>query len=83
MPKATAIANGKTVKREGNLPDARMSKNAGKIDGSHKAKVFRVHHTIGGVVHATSHNYGSKGTKGRELKGGSLASSEEDVGIGG
>ena len=83
MPKATAIANGKTVKREGNLPDARMGKNAEKIAGATKSKVARVHRTVGGVVHATSHHYGSKGVKGRELKSGSLASSEEDVGIGG
>jgi len=64
------LGNGKTVNaKPGNLPDARMGK-ADKIQGGsggNKAARAHVLKTIGGVVHATSHNYGSGGAKGHAM----------------
>jgi hypothetical protein len=58
------LGNGVKVNaKAGNLPDARLGK-AAKIQGG---KVARIHKTIGGVVHATSHNYGTGHSKGHEL----------------
>lgn len=71
---ATKLGNGKTVTRSGNMPDARMGK-AAKISGG---KVARVHKTIGGVVHATSHNYGAHGAKGREMNSHNLGADDKD-----
>jgi hypothetical protein len=57
------LGNGKTVNaKPGNLPDARM-----KDTGGNKAARAHVLKTIGGVVHATSHNYGSGGAKGHAM----------------
>ena len=57
------LGNGKTVNaKAGNMPDARM-----KDTGSNKAARAHVLKTIGGVVHATSHNYGSGGAKGHAM----------------
>lgn len=50
----TSCANGKTVKRSGNLPDAKMGRKIAKIHGAGgPARVAR------DVVHAASNNYGS------------------------
>ena len=83
MAKRTAMANGKTVKRSGNLPDARMGKaqkiHNGKGRGGKMSRaVARVHKAVGGVVHTISHNYGMKGAKGRELRGAALGFEDED-----
>lgn len=75
MAKRTSIANGKTVHRSGGMPDARMGKEAKRIYGG---KVSKVHRTVGGVVHATSSNYGHGGAKGRQLHGTNLYSFEDD-----
>lgn len=80
---ASKCANGKTVKREGNMPNASM---AGKITRIHNtggkaAKVAKVNRTVGGVVHATSNNYGSHHSKATQqsLTGlGGLAAGEKE-----
>ena len=57
------LGNGVKVNaKAGNMPAARMDK-VNKIQG----KVARVHKTIGNIVRATSHNYGTGGSKGHEL----------------
>jgi len=83
MPRPNAMANGKTVKRSGNMPDARLEKAEKIHDGKGRGgkmsrSAARVHRSIGGVVHATSHNYGMKGAKGRELRGADLGLEDED-----
>jgi hypothetical protein len=62
------LGNGVKVNaKTGGMPDARMGK-AAKIQGSKMTRAqARVHNIIGGVVHATSHNYGSGGGKGHAL----------------
>lgn len=76
---ATKLGNGKTVQRSGNLPDARMGKAAKIHDNKRSsAKVARVHNMIGGVVHATSHNYGQHGAKARELHSSNLGAEDKD-----
>jgi hypothetical protein len=60
----TSCANGKTVKREGNMPNASMTGKVAKIhNGGNAAKVAKVMRTMGGVVRATSANYGSHHSK--------------------
>ena len=78
MAKRTAMANGKTVKRSGNLPDAKMGKAQKIHDGKNRRKADKVRAMLGGVVRATSHNYGMKGAKGRELRGAALGFEDED-----
>lgn len=83
MAHRSSIGNGKTVHKSGNLPRASME----KVDKIHNGKgrggkmsraAARVHRAVGGVVRATSHNYGMKGAKGRELRGAGLGFDEED-----
>ena len=83
MAHRSSIGNGKTVKRSGNMPDAKMGKaekiHNGKGRGGKMSRAAaRVHRAVGGVVRATSHNYGRKGAKGRELRGAGLGFDEED-----
>jgi hypothetical protein len=83
MARSSKIANGKTVHAFGGLPDARMGKadkiHNGKGSGGKNSKaITKVHNTIGGVVHAVSHNYGHHGAKGRELHGGGLGTEDEN-----
>jgi hypothetical protein len=74
--KSSSLGNGKMVTKTGNLPDARMGK-ADKISGGKNARaIAHVHNTIGGVVHAVSHNYGMPGIKGKQM--GSHLSAEEE-----
>ena len=83
MAKRTAMANGKTVKRSGNMPDAKMGKaqkihNGKGRSGKMSRAVARVHKAVGGVIRTVSHNYGMKGAKGRELRGAALGFEDED-----
>jgi hypothetical protein len=77
--KSANLGNGKMVIKSGNLPDARMGK-ADKIQGGGSGKntraIAHVHNTIGGTVHAVSHNYGSDGAKGRQM-GSHLGAEDE------
>lgn len=79
MARHQRLGNGVKVHVSGNLPDARNPK-ADKIHGAGaaSAKVARVHRTVGGVVHATSHHYGEKGAKGRQLRGAGLGFEEDE-----
>ena len=75
------IGNGKKVNAsKGGMPDAKNSKAdaiSGKRAMSKPAKVARIIKTMGGVVRATSHNYGMHGPKGKKLKG--TATTEEEM----
>ena len=77
------IGNGKKVNAtKGGMPDAKNSKAdaiSGKRSGaaSKPAQVARMIKTMGGVVRATSHNYGTQGPKGKKLKG--TATTEEEM----
>ena len=77
------IGNGKKVNAsKGGMPDAKNSK-ADAISGkrgtaSKPAKVARMIKTMGGVVRATSHNYGMHGPKGKKLRGTATIEEEMD-----
>ena len=83
------IGNGKKVTRKGNMPDARMdgkvskiyNVNGGKGETKNARAIAKVKNIVGGVVHATSNNYGSHFNKaqGSKLTGlGGYAAGDKD-----
>ena len=75
------IGNGKKVNgSKGGMPNAKMGKEAERIHGGpgkgakppkHARSMKAVHNNMGGVVRATSYNYGSH-NKGHKLKGAAI-----------
>ena len=83
------IGNGKKVTRKGTMPDARMDGKVSKIYNTGGGKgstknaraIAKVKDIVGGVVHATSNNYGShfSAAKGSKLTGmGGYAAGDKD-----
>jgi len=72
----TSCANGKTVKREGKMPNASMAGKVSRIYNVNGGKgaiknaraIAKVKAITGGVVHATSMNYGSHHSKAQQTK---------------
>ena len=73
---ASKCANGKTVQRKGNMPNASMAGkvskiynvNGGKGQTKNARAIAKVKAITGGVVHATSLNYGSHHSKANQTK---------------
>lgn len=68
------IGNGKKVIAKGNLPSAKNK----KADAIRDTGIAKVRKMAGGIVRATSYNYGLPGGKGRKLAGAGDAEDGEE-----